>query len=226
VVIERGVESAGHFRSHTLPLAHPTLHAPVQTTWQVAAVHPTLLLEPTVKLHVAPDVQLRLALLPAVTVHVLPALHVPLHELPLVPLQSPVVHASYQLATAGSQPMVCGELPPQAAAAATTNPQRIRFIALLPDQGPRCRSGGHTATAAQRRTRSAAGKRRRARPSVYLRRMRSTISALSVLALCAGCFPSPTITRVAPGAGPARDRTVLVGTFSSDPAIDQHHQPD
>lgn len=56
--------------------------------------------------------------------------------------------------------------------------------------------------------------------------MRSSLSALCALALCAACFPSPTINRAAAGAGPSRDHTVLVGTFSSDPPIDQHHQPD
>ncbi len=163
-MIERGAESAGHFRSHTLPLAHPTLHEPVQTTWQVAAVHPTLLLDPTVKLQVAPEVQFRLALFPALTVQVLPALQVPLQELPQVPLQSPLVHASEQLATAGSQPMVWGELPPQAAAAAITSAVRMPFIVLPPRSGTgvsRRRTHRHRRTAAHPRRGGKAAARRR-----------------------------------------------------------------
>ena len=120
--------SDAHFRSQTLPLAQPTLHDPVQTVWQVAAVQPMLLLPATVKLQVAPLVQFRLALLPAVTVHVLPPLQTPLHELPQVPLHVPVVHVSEQLAAAGSHPMVLNELPPHAARAITAATARMCFI--------------------------------------------------------------------------------------------------
>jgi hypothetical protein len=125
--IERGAESAGHLRSQTLPLAQPTLHEPEHTTWQVAAVQPMLLLEPTVKLHVAPEVQLRLALLPALTVQALPPLQAPLHEFPQVPLQLPAGQANEQLATPGSQPIWLDELPPHAAIAANPNAVRIVF---------------------------------------------------------------------------------------------------
>ena len=110
----------GHLRSQTLPLAQPTLQAPAHTTWQVAAVQPMLLLEPTVKLHVAPEVQLKLALLPVLIVQVLPALQAPLHELPQVPLQVPELQASEQLAADGSQPIWLNEFPPQAASASAT----------------------------------------------------------------------------------------------------------
>ena len=112
-------------RSQALPLAHPTLQEPVHETWQVAAVQPTLLLEPTVKLQVDPDVQFRLALFPALTSQALPPLQVPLQELPQVPLQVPVVQASEQLATAGSHPIVFDE-PPHAAIAATATNARER----------------------------------------------------------------------------------------------------
>ncbi len=130
--------SAGHFRSHALPLAQPTLQDPVQTTWQVAEVHPMLLLEPTVKLQVAPDVQLRLALLPAVTVHVLPPLHGPLQEFPQVPLQVPLVHASEQLATDGSHPIWLNELPPHATRAAVPSAARSVFTTGPFDSLPDC----------------------------------------------------------------------------------------
>ena len=94
-------------------------------------MHPTLLLEPTVKLQVAPDVQFRLALLPAVIAQLLLALQVPLHEFPQVPLQEPVVQATEQLATPGSQPMVL-ELPPQAAIAANAIAIRMDFTGSSP----------------------------------------------------------------------------------------------
>lgn len=116
-------------RSQALPLAHPTLQEPVQTTWQVAAVQPMLLLEPTVNVQVAPDVQLRLVLLPAVTVQVLPPLQDPLQELPQVPPHSPVLQESEQLATDGSQPICVNEepLPPQPTSAAIPNADRMIF---------------------------------------------------------------------------------------------------
>ncbi len=130
--MERGAASDAHFRSHTPPLVQPTLHEPVQTAWQVAAVQPMLLLPATVKLQVAPLVQFRLALLPAVTVHVLPPLQTPLHELPQLPLHVPFVHASEQLAVAGSQPILLNEpLPPHAASAVTATAARMCFIGTL-----------------------------------------------------------------------------------------------
>lgn len=129
--MERGAVSEAHFRSQTLPLAQPTLQDPVQTTWQVAAVQPMLLLAPTVKLQVAPLVQPRLALAPAVTVQVLPPLQVPLHELAQLPLHVPVMHASEQLATDGSQPILLNELPPHAAKTSIAATARMGFTGAL-----------------------------------------------------------------------------------------------
>lgn len=124
------MESPGHLRSHTLPLAQPTLHDPVHTTWQVADVQPMLLLDPTVKSQVAPEAQLKLVLLPAVSEQVLPPLQMPLHELPQVPLQVPVVQETEQLATPGSHPIGVAEVPPHAAIAA--NPIATKIIFIVP----------------------------------------------------------------------------------------------
>lgn len=127
VGMERGAVSLAHLRSQALPLMQVTPHEPVQTTWQVAPVHPMLLLDPTVKLQVAPVVQPRLALAPAVTEQELPLLHVPLHDDPQLPPQVPVVHDKEQLAAAGSQPMVVNESPPHAASTAAPT-TAIRYL--------------------------------------------------------------------------------------------------
>ena len=94
-------------------------------------MQPTLLLPPTVKLQVAPLVQLRLALAPAVTVHLLPPLQVPLQEAPQVPSQVPEVRAREQLLTAGSQAILLNEVPPQAARNAAIRIPGIIFMWAL-----------------------------------------------------------------------------------------------
>jgi len=88
-----------------------------------------LLLDPTVKLQMAPEVQLRLALFPAVTVHVVPApLHGPLQEFPQLPPQSPVVQDKEQLPADGSQPIcVNALLPPQPRSIARTIAASVVF---------------------------------------------------------------------------------------------------
>src|SRR5689334_13858893 len=88
-----------------------------------------LLLEPTVKLQVAPEVQLRLVLFPAVTSQVLPPLQEPLQELPQVPPQLPLVQLSEQLEIDGSQPICVNEgLPPHATRAASATAAIRSFI--------------------------------------------------------------------------------------------------
>lgn len=103
----------------------------MHTTWQVAAVQPMLLLDPTVKLQVAPEVQLRLVLFPAVSEQLLPPLQLPLQELPQLPAQSPVGQETVQLATPGSQPITVEEVPPHAAIAASPIATKMIFTGFF-----------------------------------------------------------------------------------------------
>jgi hypothetical protein len=90
----------------------------------------TLLEAPTVKVQVAPPVQLRLADAPATSVHWLPPLQPPLHEVPHESLvQVPPGHETLQLFPDGSHVFLLhpvGVLPH--ATDRASNPSRSQFI--------------------------------------------------------------------------------------------------